>query len=246
MANFQPLQNYILYCIDKLIADYSLKDPFLDIGCGRGDIASFLAKKQWEGVAIDTSNKAVAVAHKTLRPYSKYVEVFKKDLFEEKRTYNTVFLLDVLEHLKDDIGALNHISTILFDKGNLVLLVPSNMKFWKWDDRFYGHFRRYEPANLVTLLEKTGFCVRELLDCTYPLFWVMREFYTRMVFRPSESSEEVLTSMSAIHRSWESGFLSKPLDKSAILWKPLFLFQYHFFRKKVHMGHAVVVLARKK
>ena len=228
------------------MADYSLKDPFLDIGCGRGDIASFLAKKQWEGVAIDTSDEAVAVAHKTLKPYSKHVDVFKRSFFGEKRKYNTVFLLDVLEHLEDDIGALNHINTILFDKGNLVLVIPSNIKFWRWDDRFYGHLRRYEPTELVTLLEKTGFSVRELLDCTYPFFWLMREFYTHIAFRSTEFSEEVLTSTSAIHRSWEFGFPSKFLDKTVILWKPIFFFQYYFFRKKVHLGHAVVALATKK
>jgi hypothetical protein len=52
-GEFRTLKNYMLYCLDRFIEQYGLDRPFLEIGCGRGDVSAHLARRDWRGVAID-------------------------------------------------------------------------------------------------------------------------------------------------------------------------------------------------
>lgn len=45
MANFRPLKEYMFYCLGRCIAQYGLTGPFLEIGCGVGDVSAHLAAK---------------------------------------------------------------------------------------------------------------------------------------------------------------------------------------------------------
>ena len=59
MANFKPLKNYLIELIDQMVSEYHAQGPFLDAGCGQGDIAEHFAAKEWSGQAIDLSTTAV-------------------------------------------------------------------------------------------------------------------------------------------------------------------------------------------
>ncbi|HVN34129.1 MAG TPA: class I SAM-dependent methyltransferase, partial [Casimicrobiaceae bacterium] len=86
MANFLPLKQYMLYCLDRFIERYALRGPFLEIGCGRGDVSAYLARKGWSGLAIDFSDSAIAAASANLAPYSQ-VAVRKQALCEVTGAY---------------------------------------------------------------------------------------------------------------------------------------------------------------
>lgn len=116
MANFLPLKKSILFCLKKLIKEYDLQPDFLDIGCGVGDISSFLAEKGWQGKAIDISEDALAKARRNLVKFPS-VQLEKKDFFEVTGTYNTVFLLDILEHISEDEKALQKLASLVSEGG---------------------------------------------------------------------------------------------------------------------------------
>ena len=105
MANFLPLKNYLLYCIGKLVDQHQLSSPFLDVGCGIGDVAEYLARKGWAGKAIDISADALDQARIKLKHFPS-IELTSQNLYELTGTYQTVFLMDILEHLPDDESAL--------------------------------------------------------------------------------------------------------------------------------------------
>lgn len=245
MANFLPLKNYFLYSLDKLISKYHLQPPFLDIGCGIGDVSSFIATKGWSGKAIDISEKAVDAAKTRLSDYP--VKVEKMSFFSEKDKFNTIIAFDVIEHIENDGEAIIKISDLLEPNGYFVMIVPSNPNEWRWDDEYYGHYRRYRADEIKDKLIAANLDPVEMWDVTYPLFWLMRRLYILVKKKPtgSYSDKESRTKGSSLTNSWDMGFLSKLLAKDWSLWKSVYSMQ-HLFRNQVTNGHEVMVIARKK
>jgi SAM-dependent methyltransferase len=196
MANFAPLKQYMLYCLDRFVERYDLHGPFLEIGCGRGDVSAHLAGKGWTGTAIDFSDSAIAEAATALAPFPNVV-VKQQDLGEVTGEYPCIILWDVLEHIADDLDALRAIGKRLVPGGQLLVAVPSNPREWRWDDDFYGHFRRYTVAELTRKLIDAGLEPQVFWDFTYPVFWAMRRTYTRLKPAPPISDKSVATRASA-------------------------------------------------
>jgi len=73
------------------------------------------------------------------------------------QSFDTIICLNVLEHVDDDISALQAIRRMLAPSGRLILLVPALPVLYGTIDRALGHHRRYKRAGLASLLEATGF-----------------------------------------------------------------------------------------
>ena len=245
MANFAPLKNYMLYCLDRMIGQHGLTGPFLEIGCGRGDVSAHLAGKGWRGMAIDFSAAAIAQARATLAPFPD-VAVRQEAIGEIAGTWNTVILWDVLEHIDDDAGALRAIERLMAPGGNLVIAVPSNPREWRWDDDFYGHVRRYTVDGLTARLGAAGLEPILFWDFTFPVFWALRRAYTRLKRAPPATADRATaTKASATVNAWDLPFVSRLLDRSGLLWAPLYALQFRRFRDATARGHEFMALARK-
>jgi 2-polyprenyl-3-methyl-5-hydroxy-6-metoxy-1,4-benzoquinol methylase len=155
MANFLPLKHHMFYCLDRFVEQYGLHGPFLEVGCGRGDVSAYLAAKGWQGTAIDFSAAAVAQATVNLAPFPQVI-VRQQALADVTGAFDCIIMWDVLEHMEDDRGALRMVERLLRPGGQLLLAVPSNPHEWRWDDDFYGHFRRYTVADMTARLHEAG------------------------------------------------------------------------------------------
>ncbi|MBI2018536.1 class I SAM-dependent methyltransferase [Candidatus Daviesbacteria bacterium] len=244
MANFKPLNNYALFILNKLIEKYYLKPPFLDVACGTGYLSKHLASKGWEGVAIDYSRKAVNITKENLKGYQK-VKMEKKFFSKVSGKYNTVLMFDILEHIKDDTSALRKANLLLSRHGHLVIATPSNPKEWRWDDNFYGHFRRYTQNELKEKLIKAGFKPIIFCDYTFPVFWALRRIYTKIISNKKRVVDrEKQTEQSSFSYAWNIPIISSILDRTSFLWLPIFIIQYVFFKKFISYGNALIVLAK--
>ncbi len=76
--------------------------------------------------------------------------------------FDLVLLLDVLEHIADDAGALEAAGTALRPGGYLLLTVPALPWLWSRHDEANAHFRRYGPRALRSVLAGAGFEVETL------------------------------------------------------------------------------------
>jgi SAM-dependent methyltransferase len=245
MANFLPLKHHMFYCLDRFIERYGLHGPFLEVGCGRGDVSAYLAAKGWQGTAIDFSDAAVVHAAVNLAPFPQ-VAVRQQALADVAGAFDCIIMWDVLEHMEDDRGALRLVARLLRPGGQLLLAVPSNPREWRWDDDFYGHFRRYTVADMTERLEEAGLAPAAFWDFTFPWFWLMRRVYTRLKSGAAVTADrEASTKASATVSAWDAGRLSRLLDRSAILWHPLHRLQFRLFRHATERGHEFFVLARK-
>jgi SAM-dependent methyltransferase len=246
LANFLPLKQYILYCIDKLIEQYGLSWPFLDVGCGIGDVSRHVASKGWQGEAIDFSDIAIEKAKKNLAAFP-HIQVEKKSLPEETGSFKTIFLMDILEHIDEDNAALQKISSLLSSGGQVIISVPSNPREWRWDDDFYGHCRRYAPEDIKKKLIKAGLRPLVFWDFTYPFFWLMRRIYTGIKSPPKDVSGDrlVRTVGSTSMNAWDIPLLSDLLQQKNILWQLIYRMQFAYFKNKIEKGHEMIILAKK-
>jgi hypothetical protein len=79
---------------------------------------------------------------------------------EFRRSVDALLLLDVLEHIADDVGFLRAIGDGFPNSRALIVTVPARAELWSNYDTHYGHFRRYDRPTLATTLEAGGFTLR--------------------------------------------------------------------------------------
>jgi SAM-dependent methyltransferase len=72
---------------------------------------------------------------------------------------DTVVALNVIEHIADDVGALQSIASMLRGDGRAVILVPALPALFGSLDLALGHHRRYTRTSLRVQMQKAGFRV---------------------------------------------------------------------------------------
>lgn len=75
---------------------------------------------------------------------------------------DSTVLVNVLEHVEDDVEALRIIGDLLVPGGALLLLVPALPFLYGSMDRAFGHVRRYTKSSLTRKLTSAGFQILSL------------------------------------------------------------------------------------
>lgn len=70
--------------------------------------------------------------------------------------FDLVCAFDILEHVVDDVGALAELARVSTPASTLLLSVPLHRASWTAFDDFVGHYRRYEPQEIVERLGAHG------------------------------------------------------------------------------------------
>jgi SAM-dependent methyltransferase len=135
------------------------KARILEVGCGTGHNLSML-KAFGRVEASELDRCARALANKRHRGV-KEARLPDLSMFE-RNVYDLVALLDVLEHVPDDLAALRAIHRRLKPGGALLLTVPANPWMWSAHDAAHHHFRRYTKKQLRELFLRAGLEVQLL------------------------------------------------------------------------------------
>jgi SAM-dependent methyltransferase len=203
------------------------------------------AKMKMPGVAIDLSEKAVASTTERIRKYEADIDVIKKDFFElaDSDIYGIILMFDVLEHIEQDELAVDKLRTLLRKKGYLLVSFPVKMKEWRWDDDYYGHFRRYENAEIKKMFDNEHFRIVYQWDITFPFIFVTRRLYTR-IFAGEKTNLQAVerTKNSAFTSAAGNGAIMKVVE-SIPIWPFLFCIQ-NLFRHK-NYGCNTLLLVQK-
>ena len=85
----------------------------------------------------------------------KTVEAYLVNVDAESR--DSVVMVNVLEHVKDDGAALSGIFRLLRPGGHLLAFVPALPWLFSAMDVALGHYRRYRKGPLIRLAESAGF-----------------------------------------------------------------------------------------
>jgi SAM-dependent methyltransferase len=70
--------------------------------------------------------------------------------------FDSVVCLNVLEHIDDDVGALEAMRSLVVPGGHVIVLVPALQSLYGEMDRAMGHVRRYTLPSLRTAFADAG------------------------------------------------------------------------------------------
>ena len=133
----------------------------LDIGCGAGGFLAFLGR-YGHATGIEASPEAVEIASRSGADVR--FGSLPGDIPVEQESVDVITLLDVLEHVEEDLDALRTIRDRLRPGGHLILTVPAFPFLWSGHDVVNEHKRRYVRSQLDERLRGTGF---EVLRTSY-------------------------------------------------------------------------------
>lgn len=162
----------------------------LEIGGGTGFIAKNLTNLGYRVEMADIHSNGLRYAQKKGIDQLYQFDLFNPPFHEE---FDVICLFDVLEHLKDDMKALECLKVMLKPGGFIILTVPAHQWLWSRDDAIAGHYRRYTKKKLEELFET---CCLELLYTQYFFsilvpFFLLRRFIKKDSGLPIQENETV-------------------------------------------------------
>jgi len=126
----------------------------LDLGCGTGGVLRDWHREAGTGVGIDRSKLALQICQR--RGFETLARGDLTRLPFQERCFDTVLLLDVLEHLEDDVGFLRNAARVCREGGRVVIAVPAFPSLWSQHDETFEHRRRYRRADLEQVVAAAG------------------------------------------------------------------------------------------
>ena len=131
-----------------LLGDTLPVEEVLDVGAGSGVFSKQLLDNNMckSAVCVDpnySQNRNELYKDKPMR--------FLKSLNPDKPTQELILMMDVLEHVPDDVALLKEYTENMPIGGKVLITVPAFQFIWSGHDVFLEHYRRYT----VKTLEKT-------------------------------------------------------------------------------------------
>lgn len=137
------------------------QDAVLDLGCGDGFLLHGLFGGSPRGgtlVGIDKHfTDEELVAAREHYPGIRFARQLEPGL---PQVFPLVLLLDVLEHIEDDVGCLRDlVNNHLAPAGHAVVTAPAFQRLYCEHDRALRHVRRYDPGELRRVARDAGLVV---------------------------------------------------------------------------------------
>ncbi|PNB53208.1 SAM-dependent methyltransferase, partial [Pseudomonas sp. FW305-130] len=144
-----------------ILADYLAREGhlpadarILEIGCGTGhNLPMLSAFGSVEAIEIDPAARAIA-SERLGKPVG--AAPLPELTGVERGAYDLIAVLDVVEHIEDDVAALKAMGECLKPGGKILIAVPAHQWLWSAHDVVNHHHRRYSKATLAAAIGKAG------------------------------------------------------------------------------------------
>ena len=155
--------NYFRWQSDMVTRELGRK--VVEVGCGIGNFTERLLDRDLV-VAIDIERECVERLKERYRNHSNLIAIAgdaAHALREAARFHpDSCVCLNVLEHIEDDLEALQAMGSAIVPGGVVVLLVPAFPALYGPIDHNLGHYRRYTRTSLARAAGSAGLRVRKL------------------------------------------------------------------------------------
>ena len=170
-AFFNEYNSILGYYQVQSCLEHAHGESLLDLPCGDGTLTGMFARHFKRVVGVDASSKHLEVARKRL-PGVEFHECLIED-FKPVELFDTVVMLNILEHVTDPVSVLRHVGTLLKPRGVLIVHVPnayainrrlavlmgtleSCEEISPFDIQVVGHRRSYSMKTLRKDIEQSG------------------------------------------------------------------------------------------
>lgn len=230
-------RNLVYHHLEKFLSNQ--QQNILEINCGTGEDAIWLAKKKHLIIATDVSNEMITVA-KTKESYQNlnYIQADITTITEQlkDKKFDTIFSnfggLNCVD--SNELSQfLNSVSTILSDKGKLILVIMPKNTLWEklyfiFKGKFKTAFRRtkkvvfanvdginvptyyYNPKDIVNLSKSNFDCIE-----VKPIGFFIPPSYLEPFFKNKKGLLQFLNALESKIKNWS--FLSKFADHYLIV-----------------------------
>jgi SAM-dependent methyltransferase len=158
-------QNYYQWIIDEF-------QPFIgenvaEVGAGTGNFSKLILKNNVKNLVVcEPSKNMYPLLCKRLDGEQRtqtFQSYFKEFAGKFQHQFDTIFYINVLEHIKEEYQELAFARATLKNDGYICIFVPALTWLYSNFDASIGHFRRYNKSQLMKLMNDTGFEVVRLL-----------------------------------------------------------------------------------
>lgn len=141
-----------------------LKGNILELGSGIGNISDYLIR-DFSNVSLSDYNLDYCATLKAKYHLNRNLKAilsidlqdpdFRKNNAHLKESFDSIILLNVIEHLQDDEHCIDYCHFLLKEGGNLIVLAPAYSFLYSKFDKEIGHYRRYTTQSLSGLIQKS-------------------------------------------------------------------------------------------
>lgn len=169
---YRGRHRFLLAAVNRYLPYAGRPLAAIDLGGGTGGWVHYLTQHRPDDFAPlalgDSSEVALGLAALVLPPAVQryHIDLMQLDMHDQ---WDAVFLLDVIEHLPDDVEALRQSFAALKTGGYLFVATPAFPQFWSYNDDLAQHLRRYRRSDFLRLALQSGLT---LTDSRYFMFYL--------------------------------------------------------------------------
>lgn len=151
----------------SLLADSHAGERVLDLGCGTGGILRDLMP-HFRCVGMDRSELGLRICRD--RGFGNLTRGDLREIPFRSSSFDTVLLMDVIEHLDDDEDLLRRAAELLDAGGRIVVSVPAFQWLWSQHDVTFQHRRRYTARSLECAVRRAGLVPERVTYTNFAVF----------------------------------------------------------------------------
>lgn len=177
---YRGRHRFLLAAVDRFLPKTVTGNDVIDLGGGVGGWVRYLAQHRPGALGqialADSSLDALKLAGSVLPPKAQRYQIDLMRLHMREQ-WDAAFLLDVIEHLPDDLQALRQARDALKPGGYLFVTTPAFPQLWSYNDEMAHHLRRYRRADFVRLGSESGLTLRDsryFMFFLSPAYWLSR------------------------------------------------------------------------
>jgi len=178
---FDSARIWIKYIVYQ--TKFYISKNVIEVGAGCGSFARAYYRKEFNTLVLTESDNANFHDLKKIYFQFSNVKIFRSNIKNIKKKFDTIIYFNVLEHIKNDTAEINIAISKLNKNGHLIILVPAHQNLYGSLDLAVGHYRRYSINYFARSFKNCKIIKLKFLDTAgFFLYYFNNLFFKKQVY----------------------------------------------------------------